>query len=175
MTHRVFVALPISPALQNEIIAWERRFQNLPVRWLRGKNLHITLVPPWETDDIGEVVTLLKGLNFNAGKIKLECNRVSFGPNRREPRLIWAEGGTVDQLSVIRSQLYETLKFPPESRSFKLHLTLARFRPEKFSAFPMQTLDETVDWRDTATSFVLMESHLLPSGAEYEVLASFSL
>ncbi|MEW6610245.1 MAG: RNA 2',3'-cyclic phosphodiesterase [Patescibacteria group bacterium] len=175
MPHRVFLAIPISLSLQNEVTTWERNFQNLPVRWLKGKNLHITLIPPWETNDIVNIVTLLNGLKSSVGKIELQFTSVTFGPNPREPRLILAEGETMNQLSEIRSQLYETLKFPPESRFFKLHLTLARFRPENFSTFPMQTLNETVDWHDTATSFVLMESHLLPTGAEYKILSSYPL
>ncbi|OGL88098.1 2'-5' RNA ligase [Candidatus Uhrbacteria bacterium RIFCSPLOWO2_02_FULL_49_11] len=175
MKKRIFIALPVSESLQNEIIAWEQSFSDLPVRWLKGKNLHITLVPPWEIDDTDKIVTLLNGSKFVTERIELRFDRVSFGPNPREPRLIWAEGQTVNQLSVIRNQLYETLGFSPESRPYKLHLTLARFRPEQFASFPTQTLNEKVTWQDTATSFVLMESHLLPTGADYEILVEIPL
>ncbi len=185
MKKRIFIALPISLSLQNEIIAWEQSFADLPVRWLKGKNLHITLIPPWEENEVDEIIEslnhfrkpplspLLDKDGKGRSQIELRFDRVSFGPNPREPRLIWAEGQTVNQLSVIRNQLYETLGFPPESRPFKVHLTLARFRPAQFHSLPIQSLNVSVDWHDTISSFVLMESRLLPSGADYEVLAKF--
>ncbi|MFA4872803.1 MAG: 2'-5' RNA ligase family protein [Patescibacteria group bacterium] len=186
MSHRVFVALPISPALQSEIIAWEQQFPGLPVRWLKGKNLHITLVPPWETDDTDKITTLLNCLNNAGGRIELIFDRVTFGPNLREPRLIWAEGSTPPLIVKLKAQLEQTLALPQSQRTsatsprmsakervFLLHLTLARFRPEQFHSLPVKTFNETVDWQDTASTFVLMESHLLPSGADYEILAKF--
>ncbi|OGL77084.1 2'-5' RNA ligase [Candidatus Uhrbacteria bacterium RIFCSPHIGHO2_12_FULL_54_23] len=174
MGKRIFLALPISRELKNEILSWERGFQNLPVRWLRGKNLHITLVPPWETDDSDKIVTLLN-LKGATGIIELNFSRVTFGPNPREPRLIWAEGSTTPQLLKLKSALDVALGREPDPRPFKLHLTLARFRPENFHSCQSKTLNEAVAWRDTATSFVLMESHLLAGGADYEVLAEIPL
>jgi 2'-5' RNA ligase len=175
MARRIFVALPISPALQNEILVWEQKFQNLPVRWVKGKNLHITLVPPWETDETDKIAKLLNGLKETIGKIDLKFDRVAFGPNLREPRLIWAEGNTPAPLVRLKSSLEVTLGREPDPRPFKLHLTLARFRSEHFQSFPTKTLNESVNWRDTATSFVLMESHLLPGGADYEIMEKISL
>lgn len=57
-----------------------------------------------------------------------------------------------------------------------MHLTLARFREEDFTNFPAKKLDEEVVWNETASSIVLMQSHLSRQGADYEILmeAKFS-
>lgn len=175
MSDRVFLALPISERLQGEIQTWEQQFKNIPVRWLKGKNLHLTLIPPWEENNIGKLIEALKREELRIGSFEINLNRVSFGPNPREPRLIWAEGQTPPQLLQLKSSLEQTLGFRPDPRPFRLHLTLARFRPEQFKSFPTATMNETVEWHDTISHVVLFKSHLLPTGAEYKTLCQIPL
>ena len=187
---RLFIALPISKAFQEEILHWEMAYTKFPVRWLTGKNLHVTLIPPWHATDDVEVKELLAEVGSPA-PIPLIFRRIAFGPDPHAPRLIWAEGDAPPALVALRDRIAEALGQEPaasltrgeprpanagrEHRPFRLHLTLARFREEQFPSFPIRTLDEQVDWRDTAHSFVLMESHLARTGADYEVRAEFPL
>lgn len=175
MKHRIFVALPISAALQEEIVEWEKKFSTLPVRWLHGKNLHITLVPPWYEENVEKIKEILQKVHGAIGSFEIEFEKVTYGPDPRRPRLIWAEGSTPKELVTLTTKIEEALGVTPESRPFRLHLTLARFRPEDLSQFPIKKLDEPVSWHDTVRSFVLMESHLSPAGADYEVLGEFAL
>jgi len=100
---RVFVAIPVSPALQNEIAKWcESLLHSQPsfakategaMRWLSGKNLHVTLVPPWEEEParVPEVLTHLReAVGVLREPLVLSFSRVRFGPDPRRPRLIWA-------------------------------------------------------------------------------------
>ncbi|OGY59133.1 MAG: 2'-5' RNA ligase [Candidatus Colwellbacteria bacterium RIFCSPHIGHO2_12_FULL_44_17] len=172
---RVFVAVPISSELQKEILGWEGGFQKLPVRWLSGKNLHITLVPPWEERDPNEVARLLENLRGTLPQFSFLLEHVAYGPNSREPRLIWAEGKSPQSIIELKTAIEECLALPIDEKPFRLHLTLARFRPETFSSFPIKKLDERVMWEEYVTSFVLVESHLSPQGADYEVLYEVKL
>lgn len=175
MNRRIFIALKISEELQALIMKREAEWDNLPVRWLKGKNLHITVIPPWYVQDIQPVINLLKTLEGATGKIEMQFNTVCLGPDPRSPRLIWTEGGPPGQLPFLKKKLERLLKLKPEKRPFLLHLTLARFKPENFKDFADKKFRETVDWKDTATSLVLMESKLSPSGADYDVLAEIKL
>lgn len=157
------------------MLRWEMQYTNLPVRWLTGKNLHVTLIPPWHTEDDTETRELLADASGTPATIPLAFNRVAFGPDPASPRLIWAEGETPSELVTLRDRIAETLTIAPERKLFRLHLTLARFREEAFGSFPIRKLNERVDWKDVARSFVLMESHLSPRGADYEILATFPL
>ena len=166
---RIFVAVPISNELQEKILEWEKFFPDLPVRWLLGKNLHITLTPPWGENNVEEVKNLLEKVE-NPAPFEVEFDEVSFGPNPKAPRLIWANGSAPKEIVNLKSNVEEVLEFKPENRPYKLHLTLARFRPEDFRNFKIKNLREKVLWKEKIDSFVLMESHLSRAGAEYEII-----
>jgi len=177
LKRRIFVAILISPKLQKEIITWENQWQSasrkMPVRWLAEKNLHLTLIPPWYEDDIDQITKILKTFSGKTVPYEIKFDKVTFGPDPSIPRLIWAEGKTPPEIINLKSQLEKILLKQPEKRPFLLHLTLARFRPEMFSIFPIKKLDESVSWNDNINSFALMESHLSPKGAEYSILEKF--
>lgn len=175
MKRRIFVALPISTALQAEILEWEKRWKNLPVRWLASKNLHLTLVPPWYEENVDEIIARLESLRDIQKPFVLEFEKVTYGPDLRRPRLIWAEGKTPRELVELKTKTEKVLAQKPDSRPLLLHLTLARFRPEDFSSFPVKRLEEKVCWREEINSLVLMESRLSPLGADYETLVEVTL
>ncbi len=192
MSRRIFVAVGISKELQDEILSWEKKIlSSRPsfarategrVRWLEGKNLHITLVPPWYEENIESVIRKLNAVREEfparggpAVGWDMEFNHVTYGPNEREPRLIWAEGQAPERLIDFKRKLTASLGQKEEKRPFRLHLTLARFRPERLSSFPIKELQERIEWRDKAKSFLLMESHLYKTGADYDVVKEFSL
>lgn len=177
MRKRIFIAIGLSKPLQKEILEWERGLQPLPVRWLAGKNLHITLVPPWyaEKKEIEKIKNILYGIGGEIRPFEMGFEKVAFGPMPRRPRLIWAEGQVSDELIKLRGRLENALGQKSEKHPFLLHLTLARFRPEDFGAFTIKTLDKKVSWKERVESFVLMESHLSRSGAEYEILSEIKL
>lgn len=141
------------------------------VRWLAGKNLHITLVPPFYVDDqeLHKVKNALQTVR-GFGVFEISFSRVAFGPNLRQPRLIWAEGETPKEMPNLQKKIYEIFGKEPEKRPLKLHLTIARFRSENFSSSPIKKLDEKVDWLDKADRVVLFESVLSSAGADYERL-----
>ena len=175
MARRIFVAIPVSKLLQETILLWEEQYANLPVRWLSEKNLHVTLIPPWYEERVDAVCLKLQAFRGMRASFGMEFTRVRFGPDEKNPRLIWAEGEVPRELLSLKDGIEEALGQHGEMRPFRLHLTLARFRPETFSSFPTKKLDERVEWRERPASFVLMESHLSPHGADYEVLKEITL
>jgi len=186
MKRRVFVAIPISEPLQEEILNWENECQKRGacpapfnrkggVRWLAGKNLHLTLVPPWYEETIEDVVSRMQNVGDGLRSFDVTFKRVTYGPNPKRPRLIWAGGETPRQLLELKESVEKTLGVEPEKRPYRLHLTIARFRPENFSQFSIKQLDEKVRWEERVENFVLMESHLSRGGADYEVLKEFLL
>lgn len=176
MNKRVFIAIGISPALREEILKWEEKFRNLPVRWLEGKNLHITLITPWRDDEAGieKVEEILSGVAEKTSQFEICLKKVVYGPDPRKPRLIWAENMASQSLIALKNNLDEALKIKTDNRPFRLHLTLARFRQEKFPDFPVKSLNENVLWVGKVDSILLMESHLSEAGADYGILGKFS-
>ena len=174
MKHRFFVALPVYGALASAVAEWRERYARLPVRWLKDKDLHLTLVPPWYAEDPAPVIAELERLR-GRGKISAEFRRVGYGPNVREPRLIWAEGPVPAGLPELQAEALRLAGQPAERRPLRLHITLARFRPENFPGLPVKRLEDEVRWPEEFAAVALVEAHLSPSGADYEILEEIPL
>lgn len=173
--HRLFVALPAPPALKRTLGEWQSRFTDRPVRWVADRNIHLTLVPPWYEKEPAKVAKRLEGLAAVSGTLAFRFHTVTIGPNPREPRLIWALAESPPELKKLQKNLLGALGFWPPRQDLRAHLTLARFRPRQFNALHQVTLNEHIDWPTTFDSFALMESHLRPTGAEYEIIQTFPL
>ncbi|HTY39817.1 MAG TPA: RNA 2',3'-cyclic phosphodiesterase [Candidatus Paceibacterota bacterium] len=169
---RLFVALLAPDGLRQEAERWQAAHADLPVRWLAGKNLHVTLVPPWygQAEPAAAALRRVAAANF-----EISFGRVAYGPDARAPRLIWAEGKASPPLLDLVKRINVALGQGQEGRPFRLHLTLARFRPEEFAEFSGRALDGSIAWSAPAWTFALMESHLGPGGADYEALEEFPL
>jgi len=119
MKHRLFIALPIHLEAKEKIVLWQKSHTDLPVRWIAPRNLHITLIPPWYTEDIPEVHKKL--LTFpKICSLTLWFYKITVGPNNHSPRLIWIEGKRNNQLNVLKHQLEMILDQKPEKRDFLL-------------------------------------------------------
>lgn len=167
---RIFVAIGASKELQRKIEAWRENFSLGGLRWLEGKNLHLTLIPPWYENETGvrKTIELLKTLE-PPEPFEARFGKITFGPDPKRPRLIWLEGQAPREIADLKAKLEKILAKPPEVRPFKLHLTIARFRPENFSSFSVKKLDEKISWTEKINSVLLMESRLSPQGADYEI------
>ncbi|MCI0471153.1 MAG: 2'-5' RNA ligase family protein [Candidatus Aminicenantes bacterium] len=161
--------------MQDKIFRWRKKYANLPVCWICEKNLHITLIPPFYCRDARAIIEKIKPIKNYSGRIGVVFDRVTFGPDSKRPRLVWAVSKAPTQLVHLKKSLETVLKIPAEKRPFSLHLTLARFKPEDFHRFPIKKLDEKVFWKEEVKSIVLFESKLSPRGAEYEILEEIRL
>ncbi len=172
---RVFVGIKVSPPLKKVIANWSALHKNLPVRWIEDANLHLTLIPPWyvQSNEVEKIIKTLEPLKKGLPPISLHFNEISFGPDRKKPRLIWATGQSGSEISVLKKNLNMTLGTKEESRTFIPHLTIARFRTESFQTFPVKHLDEKILWKEKAENFTLFESVLRRSGAQYKILHEF--
>lgn len=170
---RLFVGIPIVD-VRHELLGFRARYlDSFSVRWIREEDWHVTLVPPWYAieDDVPKIIERLSLVTFQP--FEMEFYRVAYGPRIRDPRLIWLEGSSSSALLDLKRSIENVLGIQGEQRPFHPHITLARFRAESFREFSVQTLEESVRWREKVRTFALYESHLSPKGAEYEVLKLF--
>lgn len=178
MTKRIFVGIPISKELQDEVLQWRGRILIREARWIEPKNLHITLVPPWESNYVNDVIEILKrSFALRAqddDKIQdfaVNFNSIRYGPNNREPRMVWLSGQPPKEILDLRFKIFESLQKPIDSRPFNLHATLARLKNQAAS---LPDIETKVNWKMGVRKFFLYESPLLPEGSDYRVLSEFS-
>lgn len=173
---RVFVGLPACRELAEAAGEFRRAHAGLKVRWARSENLHLTLVPPWQCLDVEVACRALSEAAASQSSFEVLFERVSFGPDPRRPRLIWATGTAPAGMPEFARGLLAATGAPGESREpFLLHLTIARFNSHDLKAMGARKLREPASWPGTLDALSLYESHLKPGGAEYRELCRFRL
>ncbi len=185
MKRRVFIGIDLPVELKHAVAQAIREFQWLPIRWLAPANWHITLIPPAYLED-AEVKHLIRFLKREAlgGSFPLRFSRITLAPEGVQARMIWFEGASPPELLRLKKKLEDCLSFDQElrglfkreARPFHLHVTLARFEPGALVELESKTrILADVRFVCRVAAIHLMESHLKPSGAEYETLAVIPL
>lgn len=174
---RIFIAVCPSAAVKKEIGQLQEKLKPLSprIRLIPPENLHLTLAPPWYENEKGieKIKEKLKTIRGRVKPFSIAFDQVSYGPTKHAPRLIWASGASVKELSALKQEIEKALALSPEKREFLPHLTLARFRPEHFASFTVKEINQPVSWKCIIENFYLMQSQLHPRGAVYTVLQSF--
>lgn len=134
------------------------------------QNLHLTLVFLGSVD--GERLACLEEMagGVAARACSLHLDAIGFW---KRSQILWVGTSRVPQsLAGLVSALNGGIKrcgFAPETRPFKVHVTLAR----KVRRAPVQPVTADIDW--PIRSFELVESQLTAAGARYTVMRSWSL
>ena len=155
------------------------------VRWTPPEALHLTL------RFLGETVESRLPEVERAGEAAAAVSRFSLAlegagvfPSARQPKIFWAGiRGDLDQMRALAEDLEARaveLGYPPESRRFTPHLTLARARADVRlnRAASEKFLAALCDHRSApfiVKEIRLLRSHMGPSGSRYETLRTFPL
>ena len=183
---RCFVATEIPNELKTKIEEYILSLRKIShdIKWIRAKNLHITLKFLGEIPQelLLKVQSELSGISNIVKPFKLSIGDVGFFPNQYKPRVIWLgrQNDVNNSLFKIHEWIDENLEplgFEREKRRFSPHLTLGRIKSpgdykhlkEYFNKYKFQTYNFKI------SDVVLMKSVLKPSGAEYSKLKVYSL
>lgn len=170
---RLFIALPVAGNLAQLALSWQNNHFGWPVRWLEGESLHITIISPWVEEDLESLLVKLDDfVKEPRESVVLNFDKVVWGPNRFNPRLIWAEGRAPVSLLELKNRLEQALA-KPDSRFYRLHLTLARFDAKDFGPAGLPHLFDAVDWSEEGKTITLFESEMGPDGPKYKKIKDF--
>lgn len=170
---RVFVALRVAPAIAEELAQMARVLQRFSVRLIAPADIHLTLVPPWNESAIAAAIDKLRSVAERAAPFTLEFRRLSYGPQTRRPRLLWAECAESGELAALHAALLAAFGQSDE-RPFRPHVTVARIRGNGAAVARKQPIDRELAFAHPVESVELMQSP--PAGETgYRVLASLAL
>ena len=171
---RIFIGVKMSEKIESLAARWAADKPDWPVRWIKPRNLHLTLAPPFYEADLEKIMGKLAEVKPLKAPAALRFREISYGPAGNY-RLIWATGEPAPELEKIKAEIEQVLNLKADRRNFLPHLTLARFKPEDYGKFKVKNLRERIDWSERAEFFTLFESSLTPAGAEYKILKNFLL
>lgn len=190
-TLRVFVAVPLTSAITQQLADVQRRLRRdcpeQAVTWVKPENIHLTLF--FLGDILPErqapVEAALRVVVRHARPLTFSVQGVGAFPNLNRPRVIWVGlQEPTGQLALLHSAVNEAMAnvgFQPEDRRFSPHLTLGRIR-QRASREDAQTVGEAVRRAEVGhlgdapvEEMVLFRSVLKSSGAEYTPLARYKI
>jgi 2'-5' RNA ligase len=199
--HRIFIAVNLSEKIRRDLCSFEDKCLDLPARWTKPENLHITLVFLGNATD-GEVMDICKTAGEVAKRhdpFDVTIDKICYGPVGKEmPRMVWAVGEKSEELGALQTDLqnafFETgsscAKASEDKQQFSSpsvalakggfapHVTLARIKQNELRQIEQDELpliDEQIHHTFLVESIEVMESELKRGGPTYTVLESLRL
>ena len=176
---RCFIAIDVDDqGITEKILKLQEELNSLDMKFkfVEPENIHLTLKFLGEITDsqVEKVKELLRDLKFSS--FTLRFRGIGTFPNHSRPRVIWvgvSEGAT--EFSELAKRVDASLRklgFPPETRGFKPHLTIARVKRGGGTA--LSNLIQAYSLEDFGTlkvnSVKLKRSTLTPRGPVYTTL-----
>jgi 2'-5' RNA ligase len=186
---RSFIAIDISQEIQiniHNLIAKLKKETQCPIGWVNARNVHITLkfLGDIYQEDVQGIRRAINDISKTKKAFQILIGGLGVFPNLKRPRVIWIgcqfdDSGMDLQRSIemaLQNEGYET-----EKRKFHPHLTIGRVR-NNASNKDLQAFANLYDrYKNSdmggmqAMKFHLYRSDLLPRGAKYTVLHTFTL
>jgi 2'-5' RNA ligase len=176
----LFIALNLPPAVRDAL--WDAttplRQLGLPVNWVRGEGIHVTLKFLGEVGDEreAELTAALERAATGARTLPLAVGGFGVFPDFNRPRVIWAGIAPEPGLEILQHQVeqeFAPLGFPTEARAFRPHVTLGRARrearPRDFAGLEAALGGLGFAQTVVVSALDLMQSTLRSGGAVYNV------
>jgi len=180
--HRIFIAINLPEEIKKKLSDYQSKWPELPVRWTKLENIHLTLIfLGYLTDEeISETCEISKEIASKYSQFTINLNKICYGPPKKmPPRMIWVQGEKLKTLSDLKEELekslMENIRFSPENREFSPHLTLGRIKTWQWRQIDPEDrpeVEEDISLSFNVNSIEVMESKLKRTGPEYTILES---
>lgn len=191
MRHRIFIAINLPESLKKKLWDFRLKWPDLPCRWTKKENLHITLafLGYLSEEDLLEICKITKEVAIKHEPFFINLSKIIYGPPGRPIRMVWAEGEKSEELGKLQGSLENALasseasaKEDSKSRPYAPHITLGRIKTWEFRQMEPEEkpeIDEEIPPAGGLSfevkSIDVMESQLKKSGPEYTILESCQL
>lgn len=184
MQRRIFIAIEIPEPVKKRLMQKTEKWADLPVRWGRVENLHITLAFLGYLDD-EKILGICDSVNNavkNLEPFEIFLNGIIIGPSENQPRMIWAAGEKSEELKILVEEIEKSLArldsarlgtFRREKKNFSPHATLGRIMKEKWAKLSEKPeIDEKINFVIPVDKVEIMESVFEEGKRKYLLLES---
>lgn len=186
MRHRIFIAVNLPDDIRKKLADRQSQWPDLPIRWTKRDNLHITLsfLGYVADENLMEIFGIVKKIAAKRSAFDVKLNKIIYGPPKKmPPRMVWVEGENSQELANLQKDLDNTfsgrsITLEKETRPYAPHITLGRIKTWEFRAIEPEErpeVNEEINMDFGVSSIEVMESQLKRGGPTYAVLESCSL
>jgi len=159
---RIFIAINLPEDIKKNLAKYKERWPELPIRWTKPENLHITFnfIGYITDEELFEVCKKTKEIADKHNLFEIKLTKICYGPFNKSPKMIWAIGEKIKELNL------------------SPHITLGRIRKwewQRIEPEERSEVDEEIDLSFSVDSIEVMESVLKKGGPEYTILESYNL
>ena len=173
---RTFIALPLSEGVQEALgrLQEDLRGGGLSARWVTPASVHLTLrfIGDIPHADVEPIASAMAAAAAGCRPLRLRVRGMGVFPGIRKARVLWVGlGGETEALFGLQQRLETELAavgLTPETRRFRAHLTVARFKDRPEPGRIVDLLDRFSEFTAepfSASELVLFSSRLTPQGA----------
>ncbi|PIP28389.1 MAG: RNA 2',3'-cyclic phosphodiesterase [Candidatus Moranbacteria bacterium CG23_combo_of_CG06-09_8_20_14_all_35_22] len=179
MKSRIFISFNIPEKAKKGLLLVTEKWRDLPVKWIRENNLHITLVflGLVSEEAILEICEKTRAICEKENIFDIEFDQIELFPLKEEPKIIALTGKPSEELKNLVNNIEKGLGISnTPKKSFRAHITLGRIRkykwealeskPEILEKFPLNLSIESVE---------IISSELNENGSNYLTLESCPL
>lgn len=179
MKRKIFISINIPDKVKKRLMKTMEKWQDLPVKWTKEANLHITLLFLGYVDEetLLEICQKVRDTMENEDIFDIEFNKIEPFPSASDPKMVVLTGLDNVNLLRINEKIEKELNiFTSAKKSFRPHITLGRGRKHKWEAlenkpsiledFPLVITAETID---------VMASDFGDGNSEYTIIESCPL
>lgn len=163
MKHRVFIAINLPEKIKQALVDYQKKWPELPIRWTKKDNLHITLefLGYLTDEEVAKTCQETREMALKHTPFTINLNKICYGPPKKmPPRMIWAMGEKIPALNI------------------SPHITLGRIRTWQWRQIEPEerpVVDEDISLKFEVSSIEVMESILKKIGPDYTILESCPL
>ena len=190
MGHRIFIAINFPEDIKKKLADYQSKWPELPIRWTKKDNLHITLVflGDVSNDELVEICKITKEIASQNQPFSISLSKILYGPPKKmPPRMVWVEGEESEELGKLQTNLEKALnknstlrqnETSGAERPYIIHITLGRIRTWEFQRIEPEErpeVNEEINFFFNVNSIEIMESQLKKGGPQYTILESCPL
>ena len=170
---RLFVALNLPDEVSDYLKSLQAQLPSAKMNLAKDFHLTLQFLGDVSVDQVMEIKSALYHVFMPYLKFKL--GKIGVFKSRGEVKVVWAGLEFPEELMRVHSEIEEQLA--PlgffNDKAFKPHLTLARVKECGVDFESELNGIEVLEKEFEVSEFELMESHLSPEGAKYEIIETF--
>jgi len=179
MKRKIFISINIPDKIKTKLIKTTQKWQNLPVKWTKEANLHITLLFLGHVDEesLIEICQKVREVASSEDVFDIEFDEIELFPSPGEPRMVALTGQHNKQLLAIHEKIEKELNiFTSSKKTFRPHITLGKGRKYKWEALENKpSIKEKYPLTVTVETIDVMASDFGDGSSEYTIIESCPL
>lgn len=179
MQRKIFIGINLPSNVQKRLNQKIEKWRDLPIKWSKEDNFHITLsfLGFIKDDNLADICLGVKKTVKNLESFDIEFERIELGPDAKKPRLVWFSGTASEKLKKLQSDIEKALNiFVSEKKLFKPHITLGRISKFKWETLPkIPVIEENFKVSISVEQVEIFESKIENGKRVYDILESCEL